>query len=115
MREVDGGGLVDTGREGDARDLHDLAVQVGLNQSSVTRLLGRLEAKSLTYRDTCPEDGRGVYAVIADRGTDVLREVRPGYEAKVAEVLVEVADRGVGIDRRRVSDALATVSDILAK
>jgi DNA-binding MarR family transcriptional regulator len=94
--------------------VNDLAQQVGLNQSSVTRLLGRLEAKSLTYRDTCPEDGRGVYAVLADRGRAALRESRAGYEAKVAEILVEVADLGVGIDRRQVSAALAVISGLLA-
>ncbi|WP_025617484.1 MarR family winged helix-turn-helix transcriptional regulator [Salinispora cortesiana] len=94
--------------------VNDLAQQVGLNQSSVTRLLGRLEAKSLTYRDVCPEDGRGVYAVLADPGRAALRESRAGYEAKVAEVLVEVADLGAGINRRQVSDALAVIGGLLA-
>lgn len=94
--------------------VNDLAQQVGLNQSSVTRLLGRLEAKSLTYRDICPEDGRGVYAVLADRGRTALRESHAAYEAKVAEILVEVADLGAGINRRQVSDALAVISGLLA-
>lgn len=93
--------------------VNDLAQQVGLNQSSVTRLLGRLEAKSLTYRDTCPDDGRGVYAVIADKGFVLLQEVRGPYEKKVVELLEEVADQQIGVDRRDVSRAFMSVAGLL--
>ena len=67
--------------------LNDLAHKVGLNQSSVTRLVGRLESKELTIRDRCPDDGRGVYAVITDHGVNVLAAIREPYEAKIAELL----------------------------
>lgn len=95
--------------------VNDLAQQVGLNQSSVTRLLGRLEAKSLTYRDTCPEDGRGVYAVIADKGTALLQKVREPYESKVIELLEEVANQQVGLDRHQVSKAFMNIGQLLGK
>ncbi|MFY1673577.1 MarR family winged helix-turn-helix transcriptional regulator [Plantactinospora sp. WMMB334] len=95
--------------------VNDLAQQVGLNQSSVTRLLSRLEAKSLSYRDICPDDGRGVYAVIADKGMELLREVRTPYEAKVAEVLEDVADQQVTVGRHQVSRAFMTVGELLGK
>ena len=52
--------------------VNDLAAKIGLNQSSVTRLLGRLEAKGLSLRDTCPHDGRGVFAVITDKDSNCL-------------------------------------------
>ena len=48
--------------------MQDLADKVGLGQSSITRLVGRLEAAGFAYKDLCPSDKRGVYAVITDEG-----------------------------------------------
>lgn len=71
--------------------VNDLASRVGLNQSSVTRLIGRLDAKGLTRRDTCPDDARGVYAVITHQGAALVEEVQGPYEERVRELLGEVA------------------------
>ncbi|MFD4139759.1 MarR family winged helix-turn-helix transcriptional regulator [Streptomyces sp. NPDC058572] len=60
-----------------------LADQVGLGQSSVTRLVGRLEAAGFAFKDLCPSDKRGVYAVITDEGRKRYRDARATY----AEVL----------------------------
>ena len=67
--------------------ISDLAVQVGLNQSSTTRLVGRLELKGLVTRDTCPEDGRGVYAVITETGLDLTHELTTSYSEKLTKLL----------------------------
>lgn len=67
--------------------LNDLAIQVGLNQSSVTRLVNRMEAKGLVSKDVCPDDGRGVYAVLTKTGSEVLLSVREMYTAKLGEVV----------------------------
>ncbi|MDT0300826.1 MarR family winged helix-turn-helix transcriptional regulator [Streptomonospora wellingtoniae] len=67
--------------------LNDLARKVGLNQSSVTRLVERLERKELIFRDTCPDDGRGVYAVMTDQGMGAVDAIRDPYEGKVRELL----------------------------
>ena len=67
--------------------ISDLAVRVGLNQSSTTRLVGRLELKGLVTRDTCPEDGRGVYAVITKAGLDLAHELATPYSEKLAGLL----------------------------
>lgn len=67
--------------------VNDLAQRVGLDQSSTTRLVSRLEAKGYARRDVCPDDGRGVYAVITDAGEGLVREVRGPYEARVRELL----------------------------
>jgi len=53
----------------------ELAAEVGLNQSSTTRLVARLESNGFAKRDTCPDDGRGVYAVITQAGIDVVTEL----------------------------------------
>lgn len=45
-----------------------LANAVGLNQSSVTRLIARLEERGLAERCVCTEDRRGVFGRITDAG-----------------------------------------------
>jgi DNA-binding MarR family transcriptional regulator len=67
--------------------INELADRVHLNQSSATRLVGRLEAKGLAFRDTCPDDKRGVYAVITDHGANVVNTIREPYEIKLRELL----------------------------
>ncbi|MEU0050651.1 MarR family transcriptional regulator [Streptomyces sp. NPDC006184] len=63
--------------------MQELAEKVGLGQSSVTRLVGRLFAAGFAFRDLCPDDKRGVYAVITDDGRQRYADARGTY----AEVL----------------------------
>lgn len=67
--------------------MQELADGLGLNQSSVTRLAGRLETAGLTVRDMCPDDRRGVYAVLTDTGRKRYEEARGTYESVLAEAL----------------------------
>ncbi|MFE0102876.1 MarR family winged helix-turn-helix transcriptional regulator [Streptomyces sp. NPDC059009] len=69
--------------EDDELRMQDLAEKVGLGQSSVTRLVGRLETAGYAYKDLCPSDKRGVYAVITDEGRQRYQAARATY----AEVL----------------------------
>ncbi|MFJ2477785.1 MarR family winged helix-turn-helix transcriptional regulator [Streptomyces sp. NPDC087659] len=59
--------------------MQDLADKVGLGQSSVTRLVGRLGAAGFAFRDLCPDDKRGVYAVITDEGRQRYAVARGAY------------------------------------
>ncbi len=61
-----------------------LADTLGLNQSSVTRLVQRLERSGFCVRDLCPNDGRGVYAVITLAGRAAAADARPVYLARLA-------------------------------
>ncbi|MGW0602638.1 MarR family winged helix-turn-helix transcriptional regulator [Streptomyces sp. NPDC002640] len=72
--------------------MQDLADRVGLGQSSVTRLVGRLEAAGLACKDLCPSDKRGVYAVLTDAGRERYLTARGTY----AEVLSSVLDTLTG-------------------
>ncbi|MGJ6968253.1 MarR family winged helix-turn-helix transcriptional regulator [Streptosporangium sp. G11] len=47
-----------------------LADRIGLDQSSVTRLVGRLDALGFVYRDLCADDRRGVHAVVTEAGRE---------------------------------------------
>ena len=61
----------------------ELADSVLLSRSGVTRLVDRLEREGLIVRDSCSSDGRGLYAVLTDRGEELLGSARPTHLAGV--------------------------------
>jgi DNA-binding MarR family transcriptional regulator len=67
--------------------MQDLADKVGLGQSSVTRLVGRLETAGFAYKDLCPSDKRGVYAVITDEGRERYQAARTTYTEVLSSAL----------------------------
>jgi DNA-binding MarR family transcriptional regulator len=71
--------------------MQDLADRVNLNQSSVTRLVGRLETAGFAYKDVCPSDKRGVYAVITDDGRERYRAARATYADTLSAALDALA------------------------
>jgi DNA-binding MarR family transcriptional regulator len=77
--------------------MQDLADKVGLGQSSITRLVGRLEAAGFAYKDLCPSDKRGVYAVITDKGRERYQVARATYAEVLSSALnVFAADPELG-------------------
>lgn len=92
----------------------ELAQRVGLNQSSVTRLVGRMEAKGLAVRDACPDDGRGVYAVITDRGLDAVAQIREPYEAKICELLQGASNQYPQLDLVDLDRSFETISKLIS-
>ncbi|MEC3917236.1 MarR family winged helix-turn-helix transcriptional regulator [Nocardia sp. CDC160] len=77
--------------ENDELRMQELADKLGLNQSSVTRLVGRLNSAEFTYRDLCPDDKRGVYTVITDAGRRRYQEASATYNETLSAALDEVA------------------------
>ena len=67
--------------------MQELARAVHLDQSSVSRLVRRLEAAELTERRQCEEDRRGVYTGITERGLDVLHAATPVHDAALTHAL----------------------------
>ena len=69
----------------------DLAEQVLLTASGITRLLDGLEQQGWVERGACDGDRRVVYAVLTDAGLEKLREARsthiPQIEAHFGRVL----------------------------
>lgn len=66
----------------------DLADEVLLTPSGITRLLDGLERRGYVARASCPADRRVIYAVITDEGFEALRassaEHLAGVEAQFA-------------------------------
>ncbi|WP_232832168.1 MarR family winged helix-turn-helix transcriptional regulator [Nocardiopsis sp. FIRDI 009] len=66
-----------------------LADSIPINQSSLSRLVGRLERNGLTERYHCADDRRGVYTQITDKGRAKVEEARKSYVATLERVLAE--------------------------
>ncbi len=71
--------------------MQELAAHLSLNQSSVSRMVERLERSGLTVRDTCPNDKRGVYTVLTDQGKARLESAEDDYQTALSAAL---KDRG---------------------
>lgn len=67
--------------------MQELAAHLGLNQSSVSRMVERLERSGFTVRDLCPDDKRGVYTVLTQDGRAHLERAQPDYEKALAAAL----------------------------
>lgn len=67
--------------------MRDLAERMGLKESSVTRLVARLEQDGLTKRTSKGRDQRGVYASITDAGYQRYEQATPTYRAALGTEL----------------------------
>src|SRR3954466_7887306 len=64
----------------------ELAEHVLPSRSGMRGLIDRLEREGMVARSTCDKDGRGCYAVLSDRGREVVDEARSTH--------IEVVRRG---------------------
>jgi DNA-binding MarR family transcriptional regulator len=83
----------------------DLADQVLLTASGITRLLDGLERSGYVERGSCDTDRRVVYAVLTDEG---LAKLRAASETHVAQIEAYFTARYDG-------DELATLAALLAR
>jgi DNA-binding MarR family transcriptional regulator len=67
------------------RRMAELADGVLLSRSGTTRLVDRLERDGLLERDTCDSDGRGCFAVLTDKGEELLSRARATHLDGVRE------------------------------
>src|SRR5688572_17486841 len=84
--------LLRLGRSPDHRlRMSELARQMPLSTSGLTRLIDRVEAAGLVRREACPSDRRGQLAVLTDPGEAALAEALPvhvrGLRAHLTEAL----------------------------
>ena len=67
-----------------------LADSLSHSRSRVTHTVGRMEATGLVSRDACVADGRGVEAVLTQRGKAALAAAAPTHVAGVRRLLVDL-------------------------
>jgi DNA-binding MarR family transcriptional regulator len=71
----------------DEHRMQELADNVHLSQSALSRVVARLEAEGLVTRAICSEDRRGIYACITDNGRRRYEAARPTHRRVLTEVL----------------------------
>ena len=69
--------------------MQQLARATALSPSATTRLVSRLEDRSLLTRVLCAEDRRGIYTELTDEGRALYERTRPIHEDTLARVLAE--------------------------
>jgi len=100
--------LLSRAGEGGMRRI-DLATQLQLSPSGITRLLDRLEDQGLVAKGECKTDARVSYAILTDAGLTRLRGAAPGHvediERRMSSVLSDE-------ELRSLSEMLARLSEI---
>jgi DNA-binding MarR family transcriptional regulator len=71
------------------RRIQELAEEIHLSQSALSRLVQRLEDDGYVCRNVCDHDRRGVYACITDGGRKAQTEAHPTHVAVLADALGE--------------------------
>lgn len=65
----------------------DLASEVKLSPSGITRMLDRLGAAGMVEKRACVDDARVIYAVLTDDGMKRFKEVTPRHYEAVERLL----------------------------
>lgn len=90
--------------------LTDLAADLGVDVSTVSRQISHLEARSLVIRTRDPADGRASRLRLSPDGREVLRKLAGAWEGSVADILADwPAERVAGF-----ADTLEDFADRLA-
>ena len=87
--------------------LNELAREVVLSRSGLTRLVDRLEAAGLLRRETSPDDRRGAYAVLTEEGRAAQLRAWPVYARGIA---THFADHLLQEEATILADALGRIS-----
>ena len=63
--------------------MSEIADQIVLSRSALTRSVDKLEAEGYLRRERCSHDERGAYGVLTKKGQRALAEARPVYWAGI--------------------------------
>ena len=85
----------------------DLANELRLSPSGITRLLDRLEDQGLVGKGACKEDARVSYAILTEAGLSKLRNAAPGHVEDIERQLSEVLSEG---EMRTLTELLGRIA-----
>ena len=80
------------GAECEKRRMQDLAADMYLSQSALSRTVARLEKGGLVERTLCEDDRRGVFVKVTDAGLALHAEARRTQLAVLADTLADADD-----------------------
>ncbi len=88
--------------------LADLADQVTMTRSGLTRAVDRLEAEGMVAREHCPKDRRGTWAVLTDAGA---RRIEPVAHAHIEQVQRSMLEGLSSEQRQQLAELLEHIRD----
>ncbi len=95
--------LLRLGRSPDQRlRMSDLAAQVTMSASGLSRAVDRLEAAGLVSRVACPTDRRSVYAALTPAGQARIDELLPAHLDHLEEEFTGALDAADRADLERI-------------
>ena len=97
---------------GGALRMSELAEGTVSSRSRLTHQIRRMEEDGVVRREHCESDGRGVLAVLTDRGRARLAELAPTHVAGVRRHLVDLLD---DTDRAALERIFPRVDDRLSE
>ncbi|QLY31204.1 MarR family transcriptional regulator [Nocardia huaxiensis] len=77
--------LIDAGCE--SYKMSDLANDIYLSQSALSRAVARLERDGLVSRTLCTEDRRAIFVCLTDKGREVYEQAAPTHRAVLEQSL----------------------------
>ena len=86
----------------------DIANQLQLSPSGITRLLDRLEDQGLVGKGECKSDARVSYAILTDAGHDKLKDAAPGHVEDIERRLSAVLSED---EMKTLAELLSRLSD----
>ena len=69
--------------------LFELADVLGWEKSRLSHHIGRMTARHLVDKESCPSDRRGAFVVVTERGRTVIEAAAPGHVATVRRLFVD--------------------------
>jgi DNA-binding MarR family transcriptional regulator len=85
--------------------MQDVALVAGLTTGATTRLVSRLEERSLLRRVLCDCDRRGIYTELTPEGVALLARARPRHDEAVRDILTAAVTAQVLTD---IAEAIRT-------
>ena len=88
--------------------MSDLAANLHASKSRLSHAATRLEERGWMERYSCPEDKRGAFAVLTDRGAHALEEASPGLAQCMRDHLFDQLSPDQLKQLRALSEHIAT-------
>jgi DNA-binding MarR family transcriptional regulator len=86
--------------------LNELNDHVLLSQSSLSRLVGRLEKRGLVERTPAPDDGRGILITLTEAGWELQKQIGREHVRDIAAIVAPALTAGEQQELLRLTEKL---------
>jgi DNA-binding MarR family transcriptional regulator len=86
--------------------LSELASQIALSPSGLSKLLDRMDASGLIRREADPADARAAFATITPEGRELVKKARRSHHALLRRTIGEALDERDVTDLERIMDRI---------